>query len=141
MNTLIWFAAAAFAAAAPAPAPEKLEDIAKKFQGVWILKSAESDGVADNSHIGDKLKIGPDKLEPAGEETPYTYKLGTADKLRTIDISADMGPLKEKTLRGIFKLEGDTLTICTPNEPEHERPKTFSSSDHRRILILTRQKP
>jgi uncharacterized protein (TIGR03067 family) len=75
------------------PAPAYKEDVAKSIQGDWVVKSVEINGMAEKK-IGETINISADRFTPPDPEPSYPYKLGTADKLQTIDISGDAGPLK-----------------------------------------------
>jgi uncharacterized protein (TIGR03067 family) len=141
MNVLLLLTTGALAFAAPAPDPEKLESVEQKIQGVWILKSREVDGKAENIRVGDKLKIGTAKIEPPPPESAYSYKLGTKGRIGTIDITQDGGPLKDQTILGIYSLKGDTLTLCITMQPNANRPVAFDSSGGQVLIIFTRQKP
>jgi len=47
----------------------------------------------------------------------------TADP-RAIDVHADGGPGRDKVVRGVYKLDGDELTLCTA-PPDEPRPTGF----------------
>jgi RNA polymerase sigma-70 factor (ECF subfamily) len=52
------------------------------------------------------------------------------------------GPLKGKTYPGIYKLEGDTLTLCLSIKPGSERPTKFATKDTDWVLdVYKRSKP
>jgi uncharacterized protein (TIGR03067 family) len=136
MNAALSLALLALATAAPVP--EKSD--AKKIQGTWALNSKELDGKALETRPGERLVISADDMRSSDGKESFTYKLGSAGELRTIDISADRGPLKGKTLHGLYRLDGDNLTICTPSEPGGERPTEITSKGMQRIITLSREK-
>jgi uncharacterized protein (TIGR03067 family) len=120
------------AGAAPRPLP-KLEGDAKaelkKLQGVWFLTSATSRGVEVVSErevtiAGDKL------LWRKGEKVVHvmTIRLGRGPKHWTIDLKGT-DPEDDEPRRGIYRLWGDTLTICD-DEPGEARPKAFDGEKH-----------
>ena len=54
-----------------------------------------------------------------------TFTLDATKSPRTMDVTP-AGPRKGKPILAIYKLEGDTLTICNAG-PGKERPKTFTA--------------
>lgn len=68
------------------------------------------------------------------------FVIDTGQSPRTIDISMQAGG--KANWRGIYKVEGDTLTLCLVTG-DRERPKTFESSPDRptTIWIFNRVKP
>jgi hypothetical protein len=48
----------------------------------------------------------------------------------------------EQTLHGIYKLDGDTLTICAVEGDGNDRPTEFSTKegDKNRLVVLKREK-
>jgi uncharacterized protein (TIGR03067 family) len=140
MNLTCSFAILAALVAAHAPAPDRPTDPAKAIQGDWIVQSLTIDNKPGTDLAGHKVKITASKFESQPPEPEYNYKLGTAGKSATIDFTSDGGALLGKTLHGIFKIEGDTLTICTALEPEQERPATIDNKEGKRLLVLKREK-
>ena len=60
-----------------------------------------------------------------GNPQPWSFAIDARQSPATIDIYQS-GPGADGW-RGIYKVEGDTLTLCLMNTPA-ERPKTFESS-------------
>jgi uncharacterized protein (TIGR03067 family) len=78
--------------------------------------------------IGDMTETGTLKLDPS--KTPATLDIKIAD-----------GPDKGKTQLAIYKLDGDTFTLCFAR-PEQDRPKEFTAkagSEHA-VFVFKRQK-
>ena len=65
--------------------------------------------------------------------TEATYKADATKAPAELDLSD--GP-KGKPLRGIFKVEGDTLTVCLV-EGDADRPTAFESAAGSKAILLT----
>src|SRR5262245_39201245 len=107
-----------------------------KLQGAWTATSWQrGDGVVDKDKLATELVISKDKYEfPKGINRISkggTFKHDAAKG--TIDFTPDDGPAKGKTLLGIFKVEGDTLTFCF-RPAGSERPTEFKSADRNTVL-------
>jgi uncharacterized protein (TIGR03067 family) len=120
-----------------APALEKDEE---KIQGHWKVQSATVAGIEGPAEVLKKIDYsfkGDTVFRNCGAtKQEGTFKLDASAWVKTIDIQS------EKMLEhGIYKLDGDNLTICL-GEPEEARPAEFESkAGSRRVLIvLTRVK-
>ena len=122
-------------AAALAPAAPALKDPPPKeppIHGEWLRVG----------HTNAGAPVGPDhaphhQVFKADGQWEYWYGTRQANpgnhrfvtdsrqKLPTIDI--DVGPGGQSGYRGIYKVEGDTLTLCLAIG-DRERPKAFESS-------------
>ncbi len=104
----------------------------EKFQGAWTTVSIVRDGetvVPEEEIKALKLTISGDKrVLKVGDEvrSEGTYKLDPSKKPKAIDITVSEGPLKGKTVVGIYEIDGDTQKICLALEGT-ERPKEFTS--------------
>ena len=122
--------------------PKKDSD---KIQGTWEVSRIELNGKTQPkgplvspvkvTFEGDKLltRVGKRQPEPRG-----TVKLDQSRDPKAYDLSTSEGP----TVLGIYKLDGDTLSVCL-SAPGDERPTTWTTAldDGRTLLIYEREKP
>jgi uncharacterized protein (TIGR03067 family) len=137
--SIFWLAASAIAVAAPAPDPEKFGDPAKLIQGVWVVKSLTTGGKEDESERGKKVTITKEAFKLPEGQPSFRYKLGKVDSFRTLELIAE-NTSGDDPVRALYKIEGDTLTICISDNDHSHLPKSFGSSGDRRLLILAREK-
>jgi RNA polymerase sigma factor (sigma-70 family) len=111
-----------------------------KIQGTWVLVSAQKGGqdMVEEELKGRKLTFTGGKMtvkKGDREEKTATYKLDPTKMPKEID-TAD----GDKRLRGIYKLDGDTLTLCV--DEGDERPAEFASppGTPAELLVLKREK-
>lgn len=120
------------------PAPTGLD-------GGWTLVGVEVAGqkkteadLAKEPTADRKLKATADQLvgSKGGKEEVMSYKLNATKTPNEIDLTATEEG-KPKTMYGIYKLEGDLLTICLSDagKPE-DRPKEFKSDAKTMIMTL-----
>jgi uncharacterized protein (TIGR03067 family) len=72
----------------------------------------------------------------AGEKSKGEYAIDPTKTPKEIDIKLMDGAEKGKTIKGIYKLDGDTLVICT-SEPGDARPKEFKATKQPQSILLT----
>lgn len=122
------------ATAADGPPPDAVKAELEKFQGAWTLLAAETEGVrtpaekvppavvtiTGNRHT---IKIGGEEL--AGHDVTFEIDPTTTPPQVTDTVHA--GPLKDKQIRGIYRLAGDTLVSCVAAPGSPDRPKTFET--------------
>jgi uncharacterized protein (TIGR03067 family) len=135
-------------------ADDPAQDLKKerdKLEGEWTIVSVEGKGkkLPDDYIKGWKLTIKGDQWTFMSRKTEYksTFKIDPAKDPKTIDLTGKSFDLTkgadvESLSPGIYKLEGDTLTVCrTSFDPE--RPKEFKTTEEtgaRRIEVWKRAK-
>jgi len=62
------------------------------------------------------------------------FTLGKTDSARTIDLMADGGPALGKRVLGIYRFEGEILTICV-GDPGQPRPTSFEAKSGSRTTL------
>ena len=63
-----------------------------------------------------------------------TYKVDARKNPPEIDLSP---PKEDGTLLGIYKLDGDTLTICLADKSSTDRPNKFESPEGTNLMLVT----
>lgn len=132
-NLLPWFAADAEAGG------DKDKSDKERLQGVWKMvamvmggkEAPEKDVKAMKLiFVGDQVYVTGNRPEDGGAAS---YRLNPAKKLAEIDLSV----LEEKrTVLGIYRLEGDKLTLCFMDPRDGKRPTEFKSEDRESVLMV-----
>ncbi len=109
----------------------------KKFQGAWVVVSAEKGGekIPDEFIKTIKITFTEDRLkfELGGESKDGTFKVDPTQKPAAIDLSVD-----DKKAEGIYAFEGDNLKVCI-GEPGQARPKEFSGAGADQMLVVLKR--
>ncbi len=104
----------------------------ERHQGTWRVVSFERDGTETPKEIIDSIEriVEGDHVVWKRNGKSFagtTMKLDPKADLATIDLAPDGGPNREKVVHGIYKLERDTLMICT-SDADQPRPKEFNAA-------------
>jgi uncharacterized protein (TIGR03067 family) len=113
--------------------------------GVWKVSNLTFAGGDQDGWKGLKFTFKGTKLvhqTPEGEAT-YTYKLDGSKKPAEVDLVAEDGENKGKTLKGIYTVKDGELKVCVPLSADIDRPKEFASKDGEQIalVVLKKDKP
>ena len=109
----------------------------EKMKGDWTLVSTETSEkkstAADFKEFSRKVTGETYSVTIENEEGVHTVgikiiKLDPAKSPKTIDVELTEGAAKGKTLRGIYKFEGDTQVICLAG-PDKDRPAKFDPKE------------
>ena len=119
-------------------------DALKKLEGTYTVVSAVKSGDKLPEEEAKKMKvvIAGDKLTISmgeGQSETAGIKVDPSKTPAWIDIIPPGNPGKDEPVAGIYKLEGDTLTICFNKGESKEHPKDFSG-EHTSVLTLKLQK-
>jgi uncharacterized protein (TIGR03067 family) len=126
-------------------APTTLETELARHQGVWRAVSFRREGKETPEAIvrsitrtvdGDRVVWRRDGKSFSGS----TILLDPSAAPKTIDVRADGGPGRDKVVRGLYKLEGDALTLCTA-DPDEPRPTAFRADvgDRWTLMVFERE--
>jgi uncharacterized protein (TIGR03067 family) len=108
----------------------------EKLQGEWTLVSLEENGrkIKDEEVSRMKLTIRGDQWilsYQGGSEWRDTIKIDPSQNPGTLDLTGPAG----FTSPGIYKLEGDTLTLCnTADRGDIDRPREFKTTPEAGVL-------
>ncbi len=138
----LWTLTAVFTLAAGDAEVKKDED---RLQGTWKVTSIENDGnkVDPKEFANWKLVIAGDKMTALDSNDvmdEHTFKLDAAAKPAAIDLTLLTGESKGKTMQGIYRIEGDTLTVCVAEPGKKDRPREFRSEPGKSHMLLVFQR-
>jgi len=124
------------------PKPEDVKKDLDTFQGTWTIVTLERDGVNLLQQFGtfEMVVKGDEYTAP---NIAATFKLDPSKSPKAIDISYKEGPAAGQTIKAIYKLEGDNLTMCRARAQGDERPVEFAapSGSGRMLFAFKRAKP
>jgi len=114
------------------------------MQGTWAMVALEVDGkpVPDEKIKDTTLVVKGDKYitKVKGKEYETIITLDPGKKPKAIDMVFTEGDKKDKALRGIYEIEGDTLKICRGLRPEQDRPTQFGTWPNTNLFLVTWKK-
>jgi uncharacterized protein (TIGR03067 family) len=100
------------------------DDAQQKLEGTWTATKAERDGKAADDVVGHRLSFTSNRFQIMSKDGKPLYagtiRVNPSANPWAIDFEHTEEALKGKTWKGIFVLDGDTLTICdnAPNLDE-----------------------
>ena len=118
------------------------------LQGTWIATKAEQDGKAADNLLGHRLSFMGNRFEIRSKDDKPLYtgivQMNPNAKPATIDFQQKKGAVNGKEWKGIYAVDGDTLTTCdnAPNVKKG-RPTAFEAKSGSGYVLITfdRAKP
>jgi uncharacterized protein (TIGR03067 family) len=119
-------------------AKDDAKDDQKNIQGAWTVVSIEQGGEKQPEEKVKDVRItfgadGKGHIKHGDKEMDMTYELDSAKSPKQITVKHDNGV----TMRGIYKLDGDTLTVCMGEEDSNERPTEFATKAGSKAHMVT----
>jgi uncharacterized protein (TIGR03067 family) len=113
-------------------AGDKKNDDQKQLQGKWKVLSSEISGKKIKG--GERFLVikGNEWTAPVG--AMFTFKIDPTKKPKELDLLGRNGG----TWRGIYKIEGDSLTFCRSHGSGGERPKEFKGGEGVVLFVYKR---
>jgi uncharacterized protein (TIGR03067 family) len=121
--------------------------VAEKLIGTWNVVAGEKEGKKEPPERikNTTVEFTRDRVivttKDASKSYRASYKLGLKHKPYAIVMKAEAGKDKGEAAQGIFRLEGDLLTICysLPGAPAPEQFRT-TPGDRRLLFVLQKAK-
>ena len=123
-----------------AAAEDKAAADLKALVGKWDIVKAELAGKDITEHLKSmKFEIteGGKYTADLGEEKDVgAFTVDPAKKPKEMDIKGNGGPNKDKLIKAIYKLDGDTLTVCYELGGGDKRPEKFETKPDTKLLVI-----
>ena len=124
------------------------EEAQRKLQGTWTATRAERDGKAVDDVVGNRLSFTGNRFRIQSRDGKPLYsgtvRVDPGAKPAAIDFEHTEGTQTGKAWKGIYTLDGDTLTVCD-NAPNLDkgRPAAFEAKSGSGYVLITfkRAKP
>lgn len=117
------------------------------IEGTYLIAGMEAGGEKIPNEFFTKgpeeeriVKITADKMigKKGGKDDPSTYKTDASKTPAHIDMVGKGFDGKDEKVYGIYKLEGETLTICVvESDKAEDRPKEFKTEKGKKAMIMT----
>jgi uncharacterized protein (TIGR03067 family) len=150
MRSMLLFLAVGLLVAADHPKKDK--ETADELRGIWVGIGAVTSGKAARLESiwdfkEDKIVLTLTVTTLKGRTSEWKYRADPKMNPKEIDLTPGVGPSAGKTLKGIYKIEKNILTICYVrvgvDAEKKDRPSEFDAKKRDDVVILTfeRKKP
>ena len=121
---------------------QSAEESQKKLQGTWTATKAERDGKAADDVVGHRLSFTGSRFQIRSKDDKPLYagtvRVNPSAKPAAVDFEHTEGALKGKAWKGIYALDGDTLTICdNATNLDKGRPDAFEAKSGSGYAVIT----
>ncbi|MBM3979634.1 MAG: TIGR03067 domain-containing protein [Planctomycetes bacterium] len=121
---------------------KKNEADLKALVGDWKVEKAEIGGKDITEHLKvlkfDIREGGKYTAQVGEEKDDAAFTVDAAKAPKEMDVKPNGGPHRGKTVKAIYKLDGNTLTICYDYDIEKgKRPEKFESKADTMLLLVT----
>jgi uncharacterized protein (TIGR03067 family) len=118
------------------------EQAQKQLQGTWTTTRAQRGGQAAEDVLGHLLSVTGNRFQIRSRDGKLlyagTFRLDPGTKPATFDFEHTEGALKGKEWKGIYALDGDTLTTCDNGpDPDKARPTAFEAGPGSGYILIT----
>jgi uncharacterized protein (TIGR03067 family) len=132
-------------APAPLPKPDPSRIDLNEIQGQWIRVGCTVAGVSIRDPLQvTEVEVAGDRMKYAGPgvSTPqWTILLDARKKPKVLDVTGSDGAEKGVTYWGVYRLEGDTLTLCARKGGSPSvRPRDFAGTDQGVIVEVFKRR-
>ncbi|HSB49239.1 MAG TPA: TIGR03067 domain-containing protein [Burkholderiales bacterium] len=108
------------------------EEGRNELQGSWTAVKAIRDGKAAQGVVGNRLTFTGKRFRIQSKQGKRlyrgTFRADASAKPASIDFEHTEGVLEGKAWKGIYILDGDTLTVCdNAPDPDKGRPAAFAA--------------
>jgi uncharacterized protein (TIGR03067 family) len=123
--------------------PEEKYQARHDIEGVWQgTKAARAGGFGGDFNSVWEIKDGTILSTLKDSKTESKYRVAPDKSPKEIDLTPGAGEAAGKTLKGIYKIDNDTLVIAyiaasVPDLEKRARPTEFDLSKTRHLVILT----
>jgi uncharacterized protein (TIGR03067 family) len=124
------------------------KDDAEAIKGKWVAVSIKQGGFSAPDEVVKSFKFDFDgknytNTAAGGQSEEGGYTLDSTKSPKTIDFDIKTGNDKGKKQLGIYKLDGDKLTIVASSAGSTDRPKSIEPEANSRelVIVLEREKP
>jgi uncharacterized protein (TIGR03067 family) len=119
----------------------------RTLQGVWELVSLRTPKITlpDARSLNTQVRIDGDEWTEVIEGTPglrSKIALGQVRDTKAINLTSryvDDDNVEINVVRGIYKLDGDLLTVATASANDKKRPETFEVGGSTTVLAIYRR--